>query len=265
MATTDDQQFESQTAGQADWDSGLNANIVISERGYHMTGQAGTAINTGHVTWLSSAGFLYPFDINSGTIKPHGLSYTSAASGESVQVLLSGIIRSLDIHSNVVPGLDAFVSALTPGMVVSSFAGANRRVGWGVSESGLRFDPSNGGLFPEKTEDVASLSVVVSSIHTFELEVGRRGMSRRVHLVSDSGDLMSVRFFSKPARAAADLLFTVGSVTTIGSHIDLTGFPWENLDTGSYAAVVYGEMEIEVAASVTSTEVGVTLTAERFE
>lgn len=267
MPVTVDQQFESQAAGQADWDSGLNANIVIAERGYHLTGQAGIAINTGHVCWMSSAGFLYPFDINSGTIKPHALSFTSATSGESIQFILSGIMRSLDIHSNVVPGLDVFVSPDTPGMLVPSYSGANRRVGWGVSESGVRFDPSDSGLFPERTSDVISLSIVVGSLHNFNFELGRRGWNRSVHMVSDSGDLLTVRFYNKPARAAGDLVYETlsGGVETIGSFFDSAGFGWENSDTGSYSGLLYGQAELEAAASVTSTELGVTFTTERFQ
>ena len=94
MAISDDQQLESQTAGTADWDAGLNANFTILERGNHVTVPAGNDINTGHVCWVDSGGFAHHYDPNSVDIRPHGYAWTGANSGDYVQLLVRGIIRS---------------------------------------------------------------------------------------------------------------------------------------------------------------------------
>lgn len=137
-----DNPFVIETNGQADWDAALTANFAVLERGYHMTERAGTAINTGQVLWLNSGGFFMPFDPNSLAIYPHAMAYTAAASGDSMSALAWGIVRSLGINSPAVPGGPLYVSATTPGVIVSSFAGATRQIGWGLSGNGVLFQPS---------------------------------------------------------------------------------------------------------------------------
>src|SRR5690242_19041600 len=109
--TTYDQQFELPTEGQADWDTSLNANLSIAERGYHTVARVGEAVNTTDVLWMSSGGFFYKFNPNSLTIMPMALSRVQASSGESIQAQVFGAVRSL---GTFVPGREYFVAPASP-------------------------------------------------------------------------------------------------------------------------------------------------------
>src|SRR4051812_14702732 len=113
--TTLDQGFVTPTAGQADWDSSLNADLTTLGRGYHVKARAGVAVNTGMVLWMNSGEFFFPFNPNSQDIRPHAISFTAASSGDSLTALAWGMLRSLDITSPAVPGIPVFVSPVTPG------------------------------------------------------------------------------------------------------------------------------------------------------
>lgn len=143
MAITEEQQFSNQTAGQADWDSGLNSNFTTAERGYHSAGRAASALNTLDVVALSSGGFFQRFDPNSSTIVPHGMTYTAAASGDSIQAVRFGSVRTVTIVNSTsqffVPGRQYFVSAQSPGWIVDSYAGAQWSAGWGLPNGGFHF------------------------------------------------------------------------------------------------------------------------------
>jgi hypothetical protein len=137
-----DNQFITPSQGQADWDASLTADLGILERGFHWTERAGVAINTGNVVWLSSGGFAYPFDPNSKDVFPHGLAFTAASSGDALTALAWGIVRSLGINSPAISGQALYVSPLTPGLVVGSYVGADRQIGWGLLGNGVLFNPS---------------------------------------------------------------------------------------------------------------------------
>lgn len=137
-----DNQFLTPAAGEADWDASLSADLVVLERGYHVTERAGVAINTGQVLWLNSGGFFFQFDPNSASVYPMAMAFTAAASGDTLRALAWGIVRSLGINSPAVPGLPLYVSASTPGVIVGSYAGADRQIGWGLTGYGVLFNPS---------------------------------------------------------------------------------------------------------------------------
>lgn len=148
-----DQQLGSPGTGEADWDTLWNANATILARGYHTTAMAGHAVITADVLWMSSGGYFYKYDPNSTTIKPMALALTAAASGESTQVLLHGVVRSL---TATVPGREYFTSAAAPGVIVTT--PGQYPIGYGVTLGGLRFAPVTAVL----SIDPASITVVVS-------------------------------------------------------------------------------------------------------
>jgi hypothetical protein len=266
MTVTNDNQLENPTAGQADWDSALNANFTILERGYHLSAQAGIAINTGYVVWMNSGGFLFPFNPNSRDVYPYGLSYTAAASGESVQVILSGIVRSLAIHSPAVPGMDLFVSPTTPGIVVGSYSGANRRIGFGVSEQGLYFNPHGANQFlPEKLTIVTTILAVVGSNHLFSMDAGQFGWNRQTRMIGNSGNLTELKFFSGSARVGSERLYETvsGGVTTVGSFLDRAGWPYENTEASTISGLVFGLLRMSSASAVGSDTVAVGMIWDR--
>jgi hypothetical protein len=137
-----DNPFVTPVSGQADWDTSLNADLGVIERGYHVTERAGTAINTGQVLWLNSGGFFFPFDPNSSASFPHAMAYTAASSGDSLTALAWGIVRSLGINSPSYPGAPLYVSALTPGVIVTVAAGP--KIGRGLAGYGVLFNPDKG-------------------------------------------------------------------------------------------------------------------------
>lgn len=264
---TNDQGFVQQSAGQADWDSALNANFDIAERGYHVTGQAGTTIRTGDVLWINSANFMFPFNPNSEDIRPHALAYYAANSGESIRAILTGIVRSLSIHSPVVPGMDAFVSVATPGLVVASYSAASRRIGFGVSEIGLYFNPHGGDTFPQEITATYSTQAIPRSLnHDFSIDVGKRGWVRQFRAIGNSGDLVSLQFYSGSTRASSELLYDTksGGVSVVGSFIDQAGWPYKNTEASTLSGLIFGRVFIQPAAAVTSDSIAIRLTVDRF-
>ncbi len=149
-----DQGFEVPTAGQADWDASLNADLTTLERGYHVTQLAGMAINTGEVLWSTSGAYWKTFNPNSLSIFPMAMAFTAAASGDSLRALAWGIVRGLDINSPAIPGQALFVSALTPGVIVGSYAGSDRPIGLGLNSYGVLFNPRGFHTYLSRLSDV---------------------------------------------------------------------------------------------------------------
>lgn len=251
-----DQGFTTPTAGQADWDSSLNGDFSILERGYHVTEQAGMAINTGDVLWLNSGGFFFKFDPNSADIWPHAMAYTAAASGDSFRALGWGIVRSLDVHSAAVPGQPLFVSAATPGAVVGSYSGANRPIGIGLSGSGVMFRPTPSRL-PERLTFTNTINAIVGSLHTFTMDAGLWGINRTTKMIGSSADLVELKFYSDSAYNSPLYSTISGGVSVVGSFYDRALWPYENTDASTLSGLVYGTLSILSGAAVTSDTIGV--------
>lgn len=263
MTISKDQQLETQTAGTADWDSGLNANFTILERGHHVTIPAGMAVNTGHVLWVDSGGFAHHYDPNSLDIRPHCYAWTGASSGDDVQALVRGSIRSLDINSNALAGENIYVSPTTPGVIVSSYSASWPAVGWALADSQIYFDPHLANPM-ERITTVFSLDAV-ESLHLFTMDLGGYGWVRETTMIADSGDLMRLWFYADSARTDPNLLYQVlsGGVSAIGSFYDRAGWPFENSDVSTINGLIYGTVEVHSLGSVGSTDMSITLVAER--
>lgn len=146
MAFTNDQQLELLTAGQSGWDTSLNANMAILERGYHVQLTAGSAINSGQVCVVNSGGFALPLNASSSANWPGVISYRSVGSGEAAQFIAAGIVRSMSLWSGaIVPGQPVYVSTSSIGFCVSSFSGAGLPVGVAVGPTAILFRPGDGG------------------------------------------------------------------------------------------------------------------------
>lgn len=269
MSISKDEQLESQIAGTADWDSGLNANFAIQERGNHVTIQAGMVINTGYVCWVNSGAFAFHYDPNSDDIHPHGFAWTGASSGDDVHLVVRGTIRSLDICSTVVAGVDAYVDGASPGLVVNSYSGSWPAIGWGTGAGQLYFDPHLARPADRITQTF-SIEFALESLHMFTMDMGRYGWIRETTMKTDSGDLMRLWFYSNSNRAAGDLLFQTlsGGVDTtsagdFGGFYDRAGWPFENTDASTINGLIYGTVEVHSLGSVNSTDLSVTLVGER--
>lgn len=137
MYTTDNQ-LPIQIEGQGDWDAALNAAMGVLERGFHTTARAGYAVGTLDVLWMDANGFFQKFDPASTTTEPQALAYISANSGDSMQALLAGIVRSM-VLSTTTPfdaGHDYYVGAA--GTVA---AAGSVKIGQGVADGGFYFNP----------------------------------------------------------------------------------------------------------------------------
>lgn len=256
-----DNQFVTPSQGQADWDASLTADLGTIERGYHWTERAGVAINTGHVVWLNSGGFAFPFNPNSQDIRPHGFAFTAANSGDALTALAWGIVRSLGVTSPAIPGLPLYVSALTPGVVVTSYNGANRPIGFGLL-SGILFQPSV-DRFPETLNSSVAIAAVTGSLHTFNVAVGRRGIDREIVMIGNSADLVELKFYSDSGRTKLLYSTVSGGVSVVGSFQDRAMWPWENTDAVN-SATIYGTLKIMSAAAVGSDTISVQGAWDRY-
>jgi hypothetical protein len=266
MSITNDNLLELQSAGQADWDSGLNADFSILERGYHGVFRAGAAINTGHVVWINSGGYAFHFNPNSEDARPHGFAFTGAASGDNIQLLLTGIVRSLGVCSASIPGLDLFVSPASPGYVASSYSAASRRIGIGAGGWGVYFNPWGQRNVEETLTRSINIVAVVGSDHLFSIDPGKRGWVREARMISNSADLVSLTFYSGSTRASSERLYETrsGGVTTVGSFLDRAGWPYENTEANTLSGLLFGKVSINSGAGVTSNDLQVRLVVDRW-
>jgi hypothetical protein len=252
--TTRDNNLNLLVTGQANWDSDLNVNANIAERGYHVTEHAGVGINTGQVLWLNSGGFFFPLDPNSSSAIPHALAFTAAASGDSMQALAWGIVRSLAINSPAVPGQALYVSALTPGVIVGSYSGADRPIGFGLPGYSVMFRPGRGVI--EQLTSSLAIQAVTGSLHVFTMDPGKWGWNRYTKMIGNSADLVELKFYSDSGRTVPLYSTLSGGVTTVGSFYDRAGWPYENTDA-ALKGIIYGSLKIMSAAAVGSDTISV--------
>ena len=256
--TTVDQQFSQPSAGQADWDTSLLVNITIAERGYHTTARVGYACNTAHVLWLDSNGFFQKFDPNSANIEPHALAIYAASSGDSIQALRVGVVRSLFAAD---PGKDYFVSAATPGLIAASYSAANRRVGIGMADGGFLFWPR--GFQSETLTKATTVTINPTSTHLFTLDIGKQGWVRDLLLKSNSADKVGLAFYSNSARDNLMYQTRSGGVTTATSFIDRAGWPYENTDASTLSGILYGKVWPDSGAAIASQDLQIRVVADR--
>lgn len=415
--TTRDQNFNILTTGQANWDTDLNTNTNYSERGYYITERAGQAISSGQVLWLNSGGFFLPYNSASASIFPHAYAYVGASSGDTMQALAWGIVRSLGVNSPLYPGQLAFangsgfisaataglavgygcvgfgvlfnpakasgggaggsttlggltdvntngvtqdsllkwsnasskwivavdsyivgavsyvttltaataintghaiwidpnsaavgkhfdpnsestlpsgialtggtgagsifqlvsggylnglaitsaapvgsrvyVSALTPGVLVGSYAASNRPVGRCVGSQSILVDPFAIDRFPEQIVGSVSIAAVTGSLHIFNMSGGRWGWNRQTTMLSNSANLVELKFYSNSAHTALLYSTISGGVTTVNSFIDNAGWPYTNTDASTLGDLVYGTLKIMSAAAVGSNTISI--------
>lgn len=246
MATRD-QGYYILTTGQSNWDTDLDTNFQTLEGGYRVTEQAGVAITTGQVLYLSSGAFFVPFNPNTPAIVPHALALSAANSGDSLQALAWGIVRSLGINSASVPGEPLFVSAMTPGLVSATSFGPC--IGAGLKNYGVLFNPpkpftgggGGGGYTPSFFTSSVAINAVVGSLHTFTASIGMAGWNRRVRINGSSADHCEVKWYGDAGRSTELQYATFsGGVNVIsGNFNDRAGWP-VNTDSGT----LYGTLAV---------------------
>jgi hypothetical protein len=273
MVYTPNNQLELMTEGQADWDTGNNSNLSILERGYHITGYAGTAVVSGQVCLVNSAGYVVPMDARSLVNYPQCIAYRGVNSGEQAMFLTDGAVNSVTVWSGHLKiGAPVFVAPTSPGFCVASYAGHGESVGYAIATDAIRFRPGYPSVLPELTTETVSVGpVLVGSYGDFSLKLANRGIARRLQVYAQSSNLHKVKFWSGSTRAASELLYeTLTRSTSLGSgdvnslfFWDQAPFPWFNTDTASWA-LVHGRIEVQSGSSVNTSTFSVVVQVERF-
>lgn len=273
MPFSDDNNLEIPTSGVADWDSPLNGNFTSLAQGFRFKAVAGVAVNTGDAVCLLTDGFVRPYDASSvDAPRPRGVSETALNSGEESQFFTTGVLRSLSVWSgNIVIGERVFVDPASVGMLVASYSAARFSLGVALADNAILFKENS--FLPERASDTASLALIVGSAHNFELNVGRRGISTYLTIITDSMDAYKVHFHSGATRAASEELYQSVTTSVDGgaadfdisslTFIDRSVWAFENTDTGS-PGLIFGLITVQSAASVGSSNMSINVVAERL-
>ena len=267
MAFTNNQNLENQPSGQADWDSGLNGNFTILDRGYHTQLSAAEGIATGDILWVSSGGLAWKYNPNSLDLKqPSAMSYKAVSSGETDYFLLRGVISSIDVISgSIVAGEPVYVSATTPGFPVSSYSAAAYPAGFATKVTEVSFAPGRDDHREQINLTTSLGPLQVGSTHAFTIDIGHRGQINRLDFRSESHDLWTLQFFSGSAAVNSELLFETlsGGVNSLFIR-DQAGFWYDNTDTTS-PGLIFGRLNVQSSTTgVGSGDFSFDIVAERF-
>lgn len=246
MTFTSNQNLERPLEGQADWDTSLNSNFDILDRGFHGKFVAATGISTGDILWQGSGNILYKYDSRSLDLKaPTAMAYKAVASGETDFFLLRGIVSSIAVWSGkIFPGKPVFVSPSTAGYAVGSYSAAGYPAGLALRNDAIFFAPMQYDVIPEKITVVRSsfLDTTSPQYEQFAIDLGNRGWIRFLEVSSvSSGQVYSLKFYSGSACVNSELLYEVqsGGVTS-KYYLDGAGWPYEATDTAS-PGQIYGQ------------------------
>ncbi len=275
MANTENQNYSRPPEGQGDWDTDGNANSDIRDRGYHPKLTAGEGVNSGQVFTVMSS-FAYVYDASSRDMpKPVGVSYRAVGSGDEVTFLLRGVVSSMgDVWSGFIsPGFPVFVDPASAGLLVSSYSAARHAVGLALRVDQVYISPSQFTPVPEALSDVQSLALIVGSAHDFTMDVGNRGFIRKLRTVTDSMDAYKVQFWSGSTKANSELLYETLTTSVDGGagdfdvtsldFVDAALFWYEGTDATS-PGLTHGRITVQSAAAVGSSDMGVSVFAERI-
>jgi hypothetical protein len=218
---TPDNQLPVQIEGQGDWDSALNLAMGVLERGFHTTARAGYAVATLDLLWLDPNGFFQKYDPRSLTTRLHALAFTGAASGDSLQALLSGIVRG-GLLSTTTPfdsGKDYFADPAGTGTVVVSANGTDQRVGFGVWSGGFYFNPAFGGGLTNS----AYIMVAAAAVNTgYAFNINAAGEVRHFDPNSESSKPHGVLATGGTGVGSLVLGIPFGAVNSLVSNGTLT-------------------------------------------
>lgn len=274
MPFTNHQQLEVGAEGGADWDTLLNGNTQILERGFHIKGTAGSAIASGQICLINSAGYVVPMDARSLANRAAAISYRSVNSGVEAQFVTDGIVASMGVWSGSLKlGQPVFPSMSSSiGYVVASFAGHGNACGIAIAPDAIRFLPGFPNVLPELTSEVySSGAVLVGSYVDFTMSLANRGIARTLKVSALSANLYKVQFWSGSSRVSSELLYeTLTRSTSIGSgdvnslfYWDQAPFPWFNTDIAS-PALVFGRITVQSGCQVNTGFFSATVQVERF-
>jgi hypothetical protein len=271
MSFTADNQFELIASGQADWDTSLNSNFAIAERGHHVTFQAGSAINSGDTLSMTNSGTVVRYNPGSRDAKCEFISPFAVTSGSNGMFVALGSIRSMTVWSGaILAGRPVYGSINSPGFLVSSFAGHKEQLGIATAVNAVRFDP-NRPTFPYQVTETRTVGpIVVGSEGNFEVPIGDRAIVREVTITS-SHNRFKVQFWTNSNRSSSTLEYETLTRSWSPSSADVTStyftdqalFPHKGTDVGC-PWLMHGKITAQSGTGVTSAYALVTIIAERF-
>ena len=147
---------------------------------------------------------------------------------------------------------------------MSSYSAAGYAAGFANNGTGVSFEPGPRHE-AEQINIVNSLGeIVVGSTHAFVIDIGHRGIVRKVEVSNESLDLWTLHFYSGSAAVTSEHLFESKSLAT-GSlfFLDQALFPYENTDVAS-PGMIFGRVDARSGAGVGSGHFNVSVWAERF-
>jgi len=275
MSNTENQNFSSPPAGQADWDTDLRANITIGDRGYHAKFTAGQGFSSGDAFCVQS-GFAFIYNAASlDSPKPTGISYIACNSGDEIPFLLNGIVSSLGgvWSGTIVPGRPVFTNPASPGFLVSSYSAARHSIGLALRADQIFINPGRYDTIPEFISETTSFALVVGSDYDFSMNVGNRGVVRQLETNVDSVNAYKIKFWSGSAKVSSELLYETLTTSVDGgagdfdikslSFRDAALFPYRGTDTSSYG-LIFGRISPQSSSTVGSSNMSVSVFVERF-
>lgn len=275
MSFTNDLDLELQASGANDWDTALNANFALLEKGFTFRVIAGTQVNTNTAIYITNSGYAVPYDPRSmGLGPPPAVSRLAVASGASGLFTHMGTVRSM-ASASLVAGAPVFASPnpASLGMLVSSYAGYSFPIGTALSANAIVVQPQR--IFPELITLVESgvAYVNAASYFNFSVPIGHRGIITKLEVGANSLSdyAFKVQLWSGSARASSEAVYETltrswavsSRDVASSSYKDAAGFPFKNTDTASWA-LLFGRITVQSGHGATSGSFSVSVEMERL-
>lgn len=271
MSFTRDMNLEKPAEGTTDWDSGLNANATVLERGHTLALPAVSNIDSGMIVTLNSSGWAELYNPHSIDMRPFAIAWSQVDSGETGYFITRGRVRSMDVLSgHLTIGEPVFSSPSSIGFPVNSEAGAIRPIGYALEADAVAFEPFH---LHDVVTETTTLEVWVGSTYDFSLTIGPRGVCRKLTVLCLSLDAYKVQFWSGSSRVGSELLYQTATTSVDGgaqdfdvdtiNYVDAAMFPFIGTDAAS-PAMIFGRVSPQSASSVGSDTIQVRFLAERY-
>jgi len=205
-----DQGFTKPNRNAAGWDSDVNANFTIIERGYLIPRACGpAAISSGQLVTFNASGFAAVYDPFTALGPPDAVAINAASPGNTAYFLGWGAISSFSPWSGqMAMGQQARIvpSIRTPGWVTSCLDfGTMFDLGRVIDQGTYTFNP---GAAPARfgTLTVSGISHCASTnfgVFSFTMQVGANGFNTRLRVATLSCDNYRVAFFADSAKLNA--------------------------------------------------------------
>lgn len=264
------QGFAKPSQNASDWDTDLNANFTLLERGYVVPRVVGlTTINTGQVVHLNASAQLVPYDANSFDLgPPFGIATQQTSPGNTANPIVWGSVSSnAGWNFGAALGQPLYVAIGSPGLLVTSFAGAMVQAGFAVGSRDMVFRPN---IRPPERRTFVGCGFLAGPTGTFSfaLTAGRRGIVRDLTIQTVSVNNFSVTFWANSAQT--EILYqtriTSGQIAVNTVRLrDAALWPYEATDTAS-PLTIYGRIDVTSSAVLTNNSgaVSVSLVLEQL-